>query len=93
MIVPLTFAHTVAALVGALLIGTAAWLFLLLSGRIAGVSALVARALTIADKGPPWIQSAAFIISLPAGTIVVWTLSGTPSLQVRHPAPFASGSR
>ncbi|HYX46057.1 MAG TPA: YeeE/YedE family protein [Sphingomicrobium sp.] len=86
--VPLTLTHIVATIVGGLLIGTAAGLFLLLSGRIAGVSGLAARALTIADKGPPWIQAVAFVIGLPAGTIAVWTLLGTPAPQMTSSVPL-----
>ena len=88
MIVPLTLAHVVSALAGGLLIGTAAGLFLLLSGRIAGVSGLAARALTIADKGPPWIQAAAFVVGLPAGTLAVRALLGTPVPQVTSSVPL-----
>lgn len=88
MIAPLTLSHVVATVVGGLLIGAAAGLFLLLSGRIAGVSGLAARALGIADKGPPWIQAAAFVIGLPAGTIAVWTLAGTPAPHVTSSVPL-----
>ncbi len=88
MIAPLTLAHVVATVVGGLLIGSAAGLFLLLSGRIAGVSGLAARALGIADKGPPWIQAAAFVIGLPAGTIAVWTLLGTRAPHVTSSVPL-----
>jgi uncharacterized membrane protein YedE/YeeE len=63
------------ALAGGLLIGTAAGLLLILSGRVAGVSGLAARALAIADKGPPWAQAAAFVIGLPAGAIVMQDLA------------------
>lgn len=41
-------------LAGGLLTGTAAALFLLVSGRIAGISGLVAAATRIADSDPPW---------------------------------------
>ena len=49
------------ALAGGALIGLAAALLLLLSGRIAGVSGMAARALGIADTGTPWPLAAAFI--------------------------------
>lgn len=88
MIVPLTPAHIVATIVGGLLIGVAAGLFLLLSGRIAGVSGLAARAVGIADKGPLWIQAAAFVIGLPAGSIAVWTIFGTPVPHVTSSVPL-----
>src|SRR3990167_8434670 len=53
------------ALDGGILIGLAAGLLLLLSGRIAGVSGMVARALGIADSGPSQAQAAAFVLGLP----------------------------
>jgi uncharacterized protein len=84
----LTLEQITEAIVGGLLIGGAAGLFLLLSGRIAGVSGLAARALGIADKGPPWVQAAAFAIGLPAGAIVVWTVSGMPAPQVTSSVPL-----
>lgn len=86
--VSLTLAHIVAAVAGGLLIGTAAGAFLLLSGRIAGVSGMVASALRIADKGPPWIQAVSFIIGLPAGAIAVWTATGAPRIAVTSSAPL-----
>ena len=88
MIVPLTPAQIGAAIGGGLLIGIASGLFLLLSGRIAGVSGIAARALGIAERGPPWIQAAAFVVGLPAGTIAVWTIAGTPAPQVTSSVPL-----
>jgi uncharacterized membrane protein YedE/YeeE len=52
------------------------------------VSGLAARALGIADKGPPWMQAAAFVIGLPAGTIAVSTLVGTPAPQLTSSVPL-----
>ena len=49
------------AVVGGLLIGGAAALLLLMTGRIAGVSGMLARVVGIADAGPPWRLAAAFI--------------------------------
>lgn len=60
-------------LAGGLLIGTAAALFLLITGRIAGISGLVAAATRIADSGPPWWHAAAFVVGLPLGA---WLMSG-----------------
>lgn len=54
-------------LAGGLLIGTAAAQFLLITGRIAGISGLVAAATGIADSGPPWWHAAAFDAGLPLG--------------------------
>lgn len=88
MIVQLTLTQIAEAVVGGLLIGAAAGVFLLLSGRIAGVSGLGARALGIADEGPPSIQAAAFVIGLPAGAIAVWTASGMASPQITSSVPL-----
>ena len=63
---------------GGLLIGIAAALFLLLSGRIAGVSGLAATAAGIGSGGTPWAQAACFVVGLPLGA---WLMSSF----VRHP--------
>ena len=72
-------------ILGGLLIGTAAGLLLLLSGRIAGVSGMAASATRIADQGTPWAQAAAFVVGLPLGT---WLVAGA----VREPAILISSS-
>ncbi len=61
-------------LAGGLLIGTAAALFLLVSGRIAGISCLVAAATRIADSDPPWWHTAAFGAGLPLWALRSWVL-------------------
>lgn len=86
--VSLTLTNIFAAVAGGLLIGSSAGLLLLLSGRIAGVSGLAASALRIADKGPPWIQAAAFVIGLPTGAIAVWTAMGAPRIFITTSAPL-----
>ena len=63
---------------GGLLIGIAAALFLLLSGRIAGVSGLAATAAGIGSGGTPWAQAVCFVVGLPLGA---WLMSSF----VRHP--------
>jgi len=73
---------------GGLLIGTAAALFLLLSGRIAGVSGLVAAAAKIADRGPPWLQATSFIIGLPLGALLVSGWVRTPDIVVTSSLPL-----
>jgi uncharacterized protein len=72
-------------ILGGLLIGIAAGLLLLLSGRIAGVSGMAASAMRIADQGTPWAQAAAFVVGLPLGT---WLVAGA----VREPAILISSS-
>lgn len=73
------------AIAGGLLIGTAAALLLILSGRIAGVSGMVASAVRIADSGPPWVQASAFVAGLPLGAWIIAAAVRTP-----HPAVTSS---
>nr|WP_166178716.1 YeeE/YedE thiosulfate transporter family protein [Altererythrobacter segetis] len=84
----LTSATILSALLGGLLIGSAAGLLLLLSGRIAGVSGMAAAALRIADKGPPWSQAAAFTIGLPIGAAVVLAIVGRPEVTITSSVPL-----
>ena len=76
------------ALVGGLMIGLAAALFLLLSGRIAGVSGLVARAVGLSDTGPTRVQALAFVVGLPAGAWLVGALVRTPQIVVTSSIPL-----
>lgn len=76
------------AIAGGLLIGSAAGLLLLLSGRIAGVSGMAASALRITDKGPPWRQSAGFLVGLPAGALFIALVAGTPQASITSSAPL-----
>jgi uncharacterized protein len=59
------------AIAGGLLIGTAAALLLLLNGRIAGVSGMLAAATRIGMGGPPWRQAAGFVVGLPLGAMLI----------------------
>ena len=76
------------ATAGGLLIGTAAALLLLLSGRIAGVSGIAARATRISGGGTPSSQAAAFIVGLPAGAALVSALVRQPHVEVTSSAPL-----
>ena len=76
------------ALAGGLMIGTAAALLLLLSGRIAGVSGMAASATRIADAGPPWPQSLAFVIGLPFGALAATGLLRTPQVEITSSVPL-----
>ena len=67
----MTSSTILAAIAGGLLIGSAAGMLLILSGRIAGVSGMAARALWIADKGPPWLQAVGFLLGLQVGVFIV----------------------
>ena len=73
---------------GGLLIGTAAALLLLLSGRIAGVSGMAASAARIADKGPPWTQATAFVLGLPLGAWLIATFYRMPAISITDSVPL-----
>lgn len=76
------------AIAGGVLIGSAAGLLLILSGRIAGVSGLAAAALKIADHGPPWLQAAGFILGLQGGALLVSLALGAPALTITSSGPL-----
>ena len=80
------------AVAGGLLIGLAAALLLVLSGRIAGVSGMAASALGIADKGPPWSQAAAFVVGLPLGAWLVAASLRVPQIQATTSVPLLLGA-
>lgn len=75
------------AIGGGLLIGGAATLLLLLTGRIAGVSGMVAAATGIADKGPRR-QATAFVVGLPIGAVVAAYLVRQPQIDATRSAPL-----
>lgn len=76
------------ATAGGLLIGTAAALLLLLSGRIAGVSGMVAAATRIGAGGPPRKEAAAFVLGLPLGAALVGAFVRTPEIEVTSSVPL-----
>ena len=76
------------AIAGGLLIGSAAALVLLLTGRIAGVSGMFATVVRIADGGPPWRLAAAFVAGLPLGAAIVSLLIRKPEIEVTSSAPL-----
>ena len=80
------------ALAGGLLIGTAAALLLLLSGRIAGVSGMAAAAVRIADGGPPWRDAAAFVLGLPLGALLVSQFVRSPEIIVTSSVPLLAAA-
>ena len=81
-----------AAVAGGLLIGTATAMLLLLTGRIAGVSGMVATFVRIADAGPAWRPAAALVIGLPLGAAIVAALAGRPDIQVTSSVPLLIGA-
>lgn len=76
------------ATAGGFLIGGAAAMLLLLTGRIAGVSGMIAAATRLADAGPPWRQAAAFVVGLPAGALLVAMLVRAPQIEVTSSMPL-----
>lgn len=76
------------AISGGLLIGTAAALLLILSGRIAGVSGMLASATRIVADGPPWAQAAAFVAGLPLGAWLVGLTGRAPLFAVTSSVPL-----
>ena len=77
-----------AAIAGGLLIGTAAALLLVLSGRIAGISGMLAAATRIATSGTPWSQALAFIVGLPLGAAAIAAFVRQPDVQVTSSVPL-----
>jgi uncharacterized membrane protein YedE/YeeE len=73
---------------GGLAIGLSAALLLLLSGRIAGVSGMVAAATRIADQGPPWAQALAFTLGLPLGAWLAAGFARAPQIEVTSSVPL-----
>ena len=76
------------ALLGGLLIGAAAGLLLILSGRIAGVSGMAARAVRIADQGPPWLQAVGFLVGLQGGALVIALALRAPPITITSSVPL-----
>lgn len=76
------------AIAGGLLIGSAAALFLLLTGRIAGVSGMTAIATRIGSGGTPRSQAAAFLIGLPLGTALIALFVREPEIAVTSSVPL-----
>jgi uncharacterized protein len=66
---------------GGVLIGGAAAALLLLAGRIAGVSGILASALGIVKDAAPWKQAAAFIVGLPIGALLIALFIREPRVE------------
>ena len=78
-------------LVGGVMIGSAAALMLLGLGRIAGVSGLAARAVGLADAGPPPALAIAFSLGLPLGAWLMAQALGGVHLSFPGIAPLVMG--
>jgi uncharacterized protein len=76
------------ATAGGLLIGAAAAVLLLLSGRIAGISGMLAAATRIAAEGAPWRHAAAFVLGLPLGAVLIATAVRAPEIAITSSVPL-----
>ena len=68
---------------GGVLIGLAAALMLLGAGRIAGVSGLAARALSLTKGDVPATLAIAFVVGLPLGALLLQSVTGP--IEARFP--------
>jgi uncharacterized membrane protein YedE/YeeE len=48
---------------------------------------MAARALKIAEDGPPWLQAVGFVLGLQGGALIVALLAGVPRLAITSSAP------
>lgn len=76
------------AIVGGLLIGTAAAIFLLLAGRVAGVSGAIATAIGLGSGSAPRSQATAFLVGLPVGAALIARLVRQPDVVVTSSVPL-----
>ena len=76
------------AIGGGLLIGSAAALLLLLTGRVAGVSGMAATATRMGAGGTPWSAATAFLVGLPVGAALIALLIRTPEVIVTSSVPL-----
>jgi uncharacterized membrane protein YedE/YeeE len=79
-------AAPLAGLAGGILIGLAAALMLLGSGRIAGVSGITARATGLTGSGMPRSSAWMFLLGLPLGAWIVAISSGGLEAEFASPA-------
>lgn len=75
-------------ILGGVLIGGAATALLLLSGRIAGVSGMLAAAMSIVRDAAPWKQALAFVLGLPIGALVIASFVREPQIEITSSAPL-----
>ena len=78
------YAMPVHGLLGGIMIGLAAAVMLLGTGRIAGVSGLAARATGVSNEGAPRLVAVAFVIGLPLGALLVAAVTGP--IETRFPS-------
>lgn len=76
------------ALLGGMLIGLAVAMLVLTTGRVAGVSGMLAAATRIADSGPPIGHAGAFILGLPLGALAVGLAFGMPQIEITASVPL-----
>lgn len=71
--------------IGGALIGLAAFIMLFGAGRIAGVSGITARALSLGGSSLGAFPSWAFLIGLPIGAMIVAAQVGVPQFEFTNP--------
>lgn len=76
------------AAAGGALIGLAAALLLLLSGRIAGVSGMLAAAFRTVEGGPPRATGILFTLGLVIGAALVAAFIRTPHIAISSSVPL-----
>lgn len=81
-------AAPLAGLAGGVLIGLAAAIMLLGSGRIAGVSGLAAKAVGLGGSGISRSGAWAFVIGLPLGALLVAIMTGGLEASFAGPVPL-----
>ncbi len=81
-------AAPLAGLAGGVLIGLAAAIMLLGSGRIAGVSGLAAKAVGLGGSGISRGGAWAFVIGLPLGALLVAIMAGGLEASFAGPVPL-----
>ncbi|MGB7374110.1 YeeE/YedE family protein [Pontixanthobacter sp.] len=74
-------AQPVEGLIGGIMIGLAAAIMLLGTGRIAGVSGMASRAMLISRSGTPWPIAALFVGGLIFGAVVFSAVAGPIEAQ------------
>lgn len=76
------------AISGGLLVGAAVAIYLLVSGRVAGISGIVASTLRIGTARTSWSQSAAFLLALVLGAWLAATYVRTPTIAITSSVPL-----
>jgi len=80
-------AQPVEGLIGGIMIGLAAAIMLIGTGRIAGVSGMASRAMLITRSGTPWPIAALFVGGLIIGAVIFSVVAGP--VEAHYPPGFS----